>query len=117
MQAETSDIWIQTPRELPSLQSAPYYNLTGQAPHAAFMPTHAGHASFSAAAPIPHVQYPGMYHPTQPASMATPHQLVHHQVTPAIGGGVGPVGVAAPGPQVGTYQTPQLSHLNWNANF
>ncbi|WOL20185.1 hypothetical protein Cni_G28988 [Canna indica] len=116
-QAEASDIWIQTPRDAPSMQSATYFNLPGQGPHAAFMPTHAGHASFSAAAQIPHVQYPGLYHPTQPASMATPHQLVHHQVSPTIGGGVGVGVAAAPGPQVGTYQQPQLGHLNWTANF
>ncbi|CAL9748492.1 unnamed protein product [Musa acuminata subsp. burmannicoides] len=119
-QAETSDIWIQTQREHPSLQSAPYYNLSGQAPHAAFLPAHAGHGSFGPAAQISHVQYPGLYHPSQPASMASPHQLVHHNVAPAIGGGVG-VGVAAPGPgpgpQVGTYQQPQVGHLNWTANF
>ncbi|XP_042378776.1 uncharacterized protein LOC121971528 isoform X2 [Zingiber officinale] len=118
-QAETSDLWIQTPRDVPNLPSAPYYNLPAQSPHAAFMPgAHAGHASFSAAAQIPHVQYPGLYHPTQPASIATPHQLLHHQVSPAIGGGVG-VGLAAPGPQVGTYQQSQLGlgHLNWTGNF
>ncbi|XP_074580082.1 uncharacterized protein LOC141836478 isoform X2 [Curcuma longa] len=118
-QAEASDLWIQTPRDVPNLQSAPYYNLPAQSPHAAFMPAaHAGHASFSAAAQIPHVQYPGLYHPTQPASIATPHQLLHHQVSPAIGGGVG-VGLAAPGPQVGTYQQSQLGlgHLNWTGNF
>ncbi|KAG1334248.1 GBF-interacting protein 1-like [Cocos nucifera] len=113
-QADTSDIWIQTPQELLSLQSAPYYSLSGQAPHAAFMATHAGHASFNAAAPSSHVQYPGLYHPPQPASIASPHQLV----APALGGSLG-VGVAAPGPQVGAYQQPQpqLSHLNWTANF
>ncbi|KAJ8500598.1 hypothetical protein OPV22_011150 [Ensete ventricosum] len=113
-QAETSDIWIQTQREHPSLQSAPYYNLSGQAPHAAFLAPHAGHGSFGPAAQISHVQYPGLYHPNQPASMAaSPHQLVHHNVAPAIGGGVG-VGVAAPGPgpgpQVGTYQQPQVGY-------
>lgn len=112
-QADTSDIWIQTPRELSGLQSAPYYNLSGQAPNAAFMPTHAGHATFNAAAQSSHVQYPGLYHPPQPASIAGPHQLV----APALGASLG-VGVAAPGPQVGTYQQqPQLSHLNWTANF
>ncbi|XP_010932459.1 uncharacterized protein [Elaeis guineensis] len=115
-QAETSDIWIQTPRELSSLQSAPYYNLSGQAPHAVFMPTHAGHASFNAAAQSSHIQYPGLYHPPQPASIASPHQMVHQQAPSALGASVG-VGVAAPGPQVGAYQQPQLGHLNWTANF
>ena len=116
LQAETSDIWIQTPRELSSLQSAPYYNLSGQAPHAVFMPTHAGHASFNAAAQSSHIQYPGLYHPPQPASIASPHQMVHQQAPSALGASVG-VGVAAPGPQVGAYQQPQLGHLNWTANF
>ncbi|XP_038985332.1 GBF-interacting protein 1-like isoform X2 [Phoenix dactylifera] len=111
-QADTSDIWIQTQRELSSLQSAPYYSLSGQAPPAAFMPTHAGHASFNAAAQSSHVQYPGLYHPPQLASVTSPHPLA----APALGGSVG-VGVAAPGPQVGAYQQPQLSHLNWTANF
>ncbi|XP_008797669.2 uncharacterized protein LOC103712805 isoform X1 [Phoenix dactylifera] len=120
-QAETSDIWIQTPRDLPNLQSAPFYNLSGQAaaPHAAYLPTHAGHASFNAAAQTSHVQYPGMYHSPQPASMASiasPHPLVHQQMQPGLGGNVG-VGVAAPGAQVGTYQQPQLGHLGWTANF
>lgn len=120
-QAETSDIWIQNPRDLPNLQSAPFYNLSGQAaaPHAAYLPTHAGHASFNAAAQTSHVQYPGMYHSPQPASMASiasPHPLVHQQMQPGLGGNVG-VGVAAPGAQVGTYQQPQLSHLGWTANF
>ncbi|XP_010917133.1 uncharacterized protein [Elaeis guineensis] len=113
-QADASDIWIQTPRELLSLQSAPYYSLSGQAPHAAFMASHAGHASFNAAAPSSHVQYPDLYHPPQPASIASPHQLVG----PAVGGSVG-VGGPARGPQVGAYQQPQprLSHHNWTANF
>ncbi|EHA8588949.1 GBF-interacting protein 1-like [Cocos nucifera] len=115
-QAETSDIWIQTPRELSSLQSAPYYNLSGQAPHAVFMPTHAGHASFNAAAQSSHVQYPGLYHPPQQASIASPHQMVHQQPPSALGASVG-VGVATPGPQVGAYQQPQLGHLNWTPNF
>ncbi|XP_008784271.2 GBF-interacting protein 1-like [Phoenix dactylifera] len=117
-QAETSDIWIQTPQELSSLQSAPYYNLSGQAPHAVYMPTHAGHASFNAAAQSSNVQYPGLYHPPQPASVASPHQMVHQQVPSALGASVGVgVGVAPPGPQIGAYQQPQLSHLNWMANF
>ncbi|KAJ9691978.1 hypothetical protein PVL29_011194 [Vitis rotundifolia] len=100
-QAETSEIWIQNPRELPGLQSAPYYNMPAQTPHAAYMPSHTGHASFNAAAAAAqssHMQFPGLYHPPpQPAAMASPHHL-----GPAMGGNVG-VGVAAaaPGPQVG----------------
>ncbi|KAJ4958674.1 hypothetical protein NE237_025785 [Protea cynaroides] len=49
-QAETSEIWIQSPRDLSGLQSAPYYNVPGQSPHAAYLPSHTGHASFNAAA-------------------------------------------------------------------
>ncbi|ONK61269.1 uncharacterized protein A4U43_C08F27950 [Asparagus officinalis] len=37
-EAETSDIWIQPPRELPTMQSAPYYNLPAQPPHPAAAP-------------------------------------------------------------------------------
>ncbi|KAJ9691976.1 hypothetical protein PVL29_011194 [Vitis rotundifolia] len=91
----------QNPRELPGLQSAPYYNMPAQTPHAAYMPSHTGHASFNAAAAAAqssHMQFPGLYHPPpQPAAMASPHHL-----GPAMGGNVG-VGVAAaaPGPQVG----------------
>ncbi|KAA8541651.1 hypothetical protein F0562_022803 [Nyssa sinensis] len=117
-QAETSEIRIQNPRELPSLQPASYYNMPGQTPHAAYMPSHTGHASFNAAAAAAaqssHMQFPGLYHPPpQPAAIANPHHL-----GPTMGGSVG-VGVAAaaPGPQVGAYQQPQLGHLNWTTNF
>ncbi|XP_031261821.1 GBF-interacting protein 1-like isoform X3 [Pistacia vera] len=114
-QAETSELWIQNPRDLPGLQSAPYYNMPAQTPHAAYMPSHAGHASFNAAVPqSSHMQFPGMYHPTpQPAAMANPHHL-----GPAMSGNVG-VGVApaAPGAQVGAYQQPQLGNFNWTPNF
>ncbi|KAI3463234.1 hypothetical protein Pfo_019897 [Paulownia fortunei] len=113
-QAETSEIWM-NPRDLPSLPPASYYNMPGQTPHAAYLPSHSGHTPFNAAAAqSSHMQFPGMYHPTpQPAAIANPHQL-----GPAIGGNVG-VGVAAPAPgaQVGAYQQPQLGHLNWTGNF
>ncbi|XP_020584644.1 uncharacterized protein LOC110027516 isoform X2 [Phalaenopsis equestris] len=121
-QAETSDMWMQTPRELPSLQSMPYYNISGHASHpTAFVSAHAaaaaatasGHTSFNAVAataqPSPMQYPPGMYHPPQPASIAAPHHLVHHQVPP--------VGLAAGGPQVGAFQQSQLGRLNWTANF
>ncbi|XP_039124801.1 GBF-interacting protein 1-like isoform X2 [Dioscorea cayenensis subsp. rotundata] len=115
-QAETPDIWIQTPRELPGMQSTPYYNLTGQPPQPAFLPAHAGHASFSPT-PQPHV-YPGLYHTPQQPPIANPHHLIPQQVPPGIGAGVGVgVGMAAPGPQVGTYQQQQMGHLNWSSNF
>ncbi|XVF27027.1 hypothetical protein REPUB_Repub14bG0071200 [Reevesia pubescens] len=112
-QADTSDLWIQNPRELPSLQSAPYYNMP-QTPHG-YMPSHTGHASFNAAAAqSSHMQFSGLYHPPpQPTAMANPHHL-----GPAMGANVG-VGVAAaaPGAQLGAYQQPQLGHLNWTTNF
>ncbi|GFZ11720.1 dentin sialophosphoprotein, putative [Actinidia rufa] len=114
-QTETSEMWVQNPRELPSLQSAAYYNMPGQTPHAAYLPSHTGHASFNAAAAAQssHMQFPGLYHPPQAAAIPNPHHL-----GPAMGGNVG-VGVAAaaPGAQVGAYQQPQLGHLNWTTNF
>lgn len=120
-QVEPSDMWMQTPRELPSLQSLPYYNLSGHTAHpAAFVSAHAaaaaaasGHASFNAVAataqPSP-MHYPGMYHPQQQASIAAPHHLVHQQVPPSVG-------LAAGGPQVGAFQQSQLGRLKWTANF
>ncbi|KAK3220370.1 hypothetical protein Dsin_014340 [Dipteronia sinensis] len=115
-QAETSELWIQNPREIPGLQSAPYYNMPAQSPHAAYMPSHAGHASFNAAVPqSSHMQFTGMYHhpSQQPPAMANPHHL-----GPALGGNVGVgVGPAAPGGQVGAYQQPQLGNFNWTPNF
>ncbi|GLU14267.1 hypothetical protein SLE2022_308480 [Rubroshorea leprosula] len=114
-QADASDLWIQNPRELQGMQSAPYYNMPGQTPHGAYLPSHTGHASFNAAAAqSSHMQFPGLYHPpSQPAAMANPHHL-----GPAMGANVG-VGVApaAPGAQIGAYQQPQLGHLNWTTNF
>ncbi|KAJ9568542.1 hypothetical protein OSB04_004508 [Centaurea solstitialis] len=113
-QAETSELWM-NPRDIPSLQSASYYNMAGQTPHGAYMPSHTGHASFNAAAAAQssHMQFPGMYHPPQPAAIANPHHM-----GPTMGGNVG-VGVAAggAGPQVGGYQQAQLSQLSWTGNF
>ncbi|KAF5745543.1 hypothetical protein HS088_TW07G01135 [Tripterygium wilfordii] len=114
-QAKTSEVWLQNPRELSGLQSAPYYNMPGQTPHATYLPSHTGHASYNAAAArSSHMQFPGVYHPSpQSAAMANPHHL-----GPAMGGNVG-VGVApgAPGAQMGAYQHPQPGHLNWTSNF
>ncbi|KAF7117056.1 hypothetical protein RHSIM_RhsimUnG0003800 [Rhododendron simsii] len=118
LQAETSEIWIQNPRELANLQSVSYYNMPPQTPHGGYMPSHTGHASFNAAAAAAaqssHMQFPGgLYHPPpQPVAMANPH----HHLGPAKGGNVGVV-AAAPGAQVGAYQQPQLGHLNWTTNF
>ncbi|CAN1286741.1 GBF-interacting protein 1-like [Linum perenne] len=119
-QAETSEMWVQNPRELPSMQSAQYYQMQGQTPHAAaYLPSHAGHASFNAAAQSSHMQYPGLYPQPQPAGMANPHHL-GSVMGGNIGVGVGVATAAAPpGAQVGGYhqQQPQLSHLNWTTNF
>ncbi|KAK3128649.1 hypothetical protein QOZ80_6BG0464730 [Eleusine coracana subsp. coracana] len=114
-QVETSDIWIQTPREIPTMQCPPYYNLSGQATPGAFMPNPAN-ASFNATAQSSHPQFPGLYHPQQPPSIVSPHPMVHQQVPSAIGPNVG-VGVAAPAPQVGAYQQSQLGHMNWRPSF
>ncbi|XWS16186.1 hypothetical protein CRYUN_Cryun34aG0063400 [Craigia yunnanensis] len=112
-QQADSDLWIQSQRELPGLQSAPYYNMP-QTPHG-YMPSHTGHASFNAAGQqSSHMQFSGLYHPPpQPAATTNPHHL-----GPAMGANVG-VGVApaAPGAQIGAYQQPQLGHLNWTTNF
>ncbi|KAM1011036.1 hypothetical protein ACFX13_047179 [Malus domestica] len=113
-QAETSEIWIQNAREHPGMQSTPYYNMPAQSPHGAYMPSHATHASFNAAAAqSSHMQFPGLYHPPQPTAIPNAHHM-----GPAMGGNVG-VGVAAasPGAQVGAYQQPQLNHMNWQSNF
>ncbi|KAF0902583.1 hypothetical protein E2562_018078 [Oryza meyeriana var. granulata] len=112
-QVETSDIWIQTPREMPTLQCPPYFNLSGQATSGAFVPN-PGNASFNATAQSSHAQFPGLYHPQQPSSIVSPHPMVHQQVPSAIGPSVG-VGVATPAPQVGAYQQPQLGH--WRPGF
>ncbi|KAE8696373.1 Detected protein of unknown function [Hibiscus syriacus] len=112
-QADTSDLWMQNPRDLPNIQSAAYYNMP-QTPHG-YMPSPTGHASFNAAAPqSSHMQFSGLYHPSpQPGTMANPHHL-----NPAMGANVGfGVAPAAPGAQVGAYQQPQLGHLSWSSNF
>lgn len=114
LQAETSELWM-NPRDMPSMQSASYYNMAGQSPHAAYLqPSHGGHASFNAAtaAQSSHMQFPGMYHPSQPGGIANPHHM-----GPTMGGNVG-VAPGAPGSQVGGYQQqPQLSQMSWTGNF
>ncbi|KAH0889704.1 hypothetical protein HID58_052133 [Brassica napus] len=85
-QAETSDIWMQNPRDLSSLQSPPYYNVAGQTPHGAYLPSHTSHPSFNAAAQSPQMQFQGLFHPPQPGAMANPHHM-----GPGLGGNVGVV--------------------------
>ena len=61
------------------MQSASFYSMPGQAPHtSSYLPSHAGNASFNAAAAqSSHSQFPGLYHPPppQPAAIANPHHL------------------------------------------
>ncbi|XP_010685332.1 GBF-interacting protein 1-like isoform X2 [Beta vulgaris subsp. vulgaris] len=112
-QAETSEVWIPNHRDLPGMQQNPYFNMQGQTAHpaAAYLQSHTGHASFNGAgvAQSSQMQFPGMYPP-----QATGIPNAHH-----LGGGNIGVGVAppAPGAQVGAYQQPQISHLNWTTNF
>lgn len=112
-QAETSELWIQNPREHPGVQSGPYYNMPVQAPPhaaAAYMPSHTAHASFNAQSS--HMQFSSLYHPAQQTTITNPHHL-----GPTMSGGVGVAG-AGPGAQVGAYQQPpQLGHVNWTTNF
>ncbi|KAG7600558.1 UBA-like superfamily [Arabidopsis suecica] len=107
-QAETSEIWMQNPRDLSGLQSPPYYNMAGQTPHGAYL------SSFNSA-PVQssHMQFQGVFHSPQPGPMANAHHMGL-----GLGGNAG-LGVApSPSPvQVGAYQQPQLGHLNWPANF
>lgn len=80
--------------------------MAGQSPHATYLPSHTGHASFNAAAAqSSHMQFPGLYHPPQPAAVANPHHMG------------GNVGAGAPGSQVGYQQQPQLNQLSWTGNF
>ncbi|KAJ0244791.1 hypothetical protein HA466_0183320 [Hirschfeldia incana] len=107
-QAETSEIWMQNPRDLSNLQSPPYYNVAGQTPHGAYLPSHTAHPSFNAptaaATQSSQMQFQGLFHPPQPGAMANLHHM-----GPGLGGNVG-VGVV-PSPQS------QLGHPSWAANF
>lgn len=87
--------------------------MPGQTPHAAYLPSHTGHASYNAvAAPSSHMPFPGLYHPPQPTGIPS------HHLGPTMGNNV-QVGVAAaaPGAQVGTYQQPPQMGINWTGNF
>ncbi|KAF8081425.1 hypothetical protein N665_0887s0012 [Sinapis alba] len=107
-QAETSEIWMQNPRDLSNLQSPPYYNVAGQTPHGAYLPSHtAHHSSFNvpaAATQSSQMQFQGLFHPPQPGTMANLHHM-----GPGLGGNVG-VGVVPSSPS-------QLGHPSWAANF
>ncbi|KAL6594105.1 hypothetical protein ACP70R_049006 [Stipagrostis hirtigluma subsp. patula] len=120
-QAETADVWAQAHREIPSMPSAPFYNLMGQpmSPHAAYLPPHNGHnAAFSPASPHPaHLQYPGFPHTLQPASMTmvqNPQAMLHQPAVPPLAGNLGlDMTAMAPGSQVGAFQQNQIGHLGW----
>ncbi|CDY33258.1 BnaC01g37310D [Brassica napus] len=106
-QAETSEIWMQNPRDLSNLQSPPYYNVAGQTPHGAYLPSHTAHPSFNAPAATTQssqMQFQGLFHPPQPGTRANLHHM-----GPGLGGNVG-VGVVPSPPS-------QLGHPSWAANF
>lgn len=115
-QAETSEIWMQNPRDLSSLQSPQYYNVAGQTPHGTYLPPHTALPSFNAAAAAAQssqMQFQGLFHPPQPGAMGNPHHM-----GPGLGGNVGVGVVPSPPPsQLGAYQQSQLGHPNWPANF
>ncbi|CAN6324939.1 unnamed protein product [Urochloa humidicola] len=119
-QAETADLWVQGQREIPNMPSAPFYNMVGQpmSPHAAYLPPHNGHPSFSPAPPHPaHFQYPGFPHAMHPTSMTmvhNPQAMVHQPGAPPLAGNLGlDMATMAPGSQVGAFQQNQLGHLGW----
>ncbi|CAL4923120.1 unnamed protein product [Urochloa decumbens] len=119
-QAETADLWVQGQREIPNMPPAPYYNMVGQpmSPHAAYLPPHNGHPSFSPAPPHPaHLQYPGFphaMHPTSMTMMQNPQAMLHQPGAPPLAGNLGlDMAAMAPGSQVGAFQQNQLGHLGW----
>ncbi|CAL4914867.1 unnamed protein product [Urochloa decumbens] len=119
-QAETADLWVQGQREIPNMPPAPFYNMVGQpmSPHAAYLPPHNGHPSFSPAPPHPaHLQYPGFphaMHPTSMTMMQNPQAMVHQPGAPPLAGNLGlDMAAMAPGSQVGAFQQNQLGHLGW----
>lgn len=114
-QTETPEIWVQSPRDLLGMQSAPYFNIPGQLPHASFMPSHGNHAPFNSQQPS-HIFHQGLYQAAQQPDIANAHHLVHQQISPGVGGNVG-IGMATPSTQIGSYQQPQLGQPSWNANY
>ncbi|CAL4939913.1 unnamed protein product [Urochloa decumbens] len=119
-QAETADLWVQGQREIPNLPPSPFYNMVGQpmSPHAAYLPPHNGHPSFSPAPPHPaHLQYPGFPHAMHPTSMTmlqNPQAMLHQPGVPPLAGNLGlDMASMAPGSQVGAFQQNQLGHLGW----
>ncbi|KAF8096633.1 hypothetical protein N665_0305s0053 [Sinapis alba] len=118
MKYKDGNIYVPNPqnqRDLSSLQSPPYYNVAGQTPHGAYLPSHTSHPSFNAAAipaQSPQMQFQSLFHPPQPGAMANPHHM-----GPGLGGNVGVGVVPSPPSQLGAYQQSQLGHPNWGANF
>uniref|UniRef100_A0A0D9VV67 GBF-interacting protein 1 N-terminal domain-containing protein n=1 Tax=Leersia perrieri TaxID=77586 RepID=A0A0D9VV67_9ORYZ len=122
-QAETADLWIQAPTDIPVMPSAPYYNMMGQpvSPHTAYLPAHNGHAPFSPVQHPAHLQFPAMPHGLQPTTMTmvqNPQSMVHHPAGPPLAGNIGiDMSAMASGAQVGAFQQNQLSHLGWAPSF
>ena len=68
--------------------------------------------------PSPHLQYPGLYHPSQPGSIAGQiNHIAHQQVDSGMSDNSGIGMVPAAATQVGAYQQSQLGHLGWTNNF
>ncbi|TKV95589.1 hypothetical protein SEVIR_9G373000v4 [Setaria viridis] len=116
-QAEAADLWVQGQREIPNMPPAQFYNIVGQpvSPHAAYLPPHNGHPSFSPAPPHPaQLQYPGFphaLHPTSVTMVQNPQAMVHQ---PGAPGNLGlDMAAMGPGSQVGAFQQNQLGHLGW----
>ncbi|XP_019423400.1 PREDICTED: uncharacterized protein LOC109332794 isoform X3 [Lupinus angustifolius] len=110
LQADTSKTWIQNPMELGMQSNHPSYNVPApQTPHAARIPSlNANASSFNAAtaaaatsAQSSHMQF---------------HHVPHH-LGPSVANSIGVE--AAPGSQIGAYQThqPQMGHQNWTTFF
>lgn len=118
-QAETADVWIQAPTDIPVMPSTPFYNMMGQpmSPHTAYLPPHNGHAPFSPVQHPAHLQFPAMPHGLQPTTMTmvqNPQPMVHQPAGPPLAGNIGiDMAAMASGAQVGAFQQNQLSHLGW----
>jgi hypothetical protein len=119
LQAETADVWIQAPTDIPVMPSTPFYNMMGQpmSPHTAYLPPHNGHAPFSPVQHPAHLQFPAMPHGLQPTTMTmvqNPQPMVHQPACPPLAGNIGiDMAAMASGAQVGAFQQNQLSHLGW----
>ncbi|CAI9285616.1 unnamed protein product [Lactuca saligna] len=64
------------PWDIPSLQSASYYNMATQMPNGTYLPSHTAHASLNVVGQSCHMQFPRLYHSQQPGTIANPHHMV-----------------------------------------